>query len=176
MRKHADRPWFALPERYLGAREPIREDAMNQRVAAALAAGVVVGGGVSALAEDQIAPAQRQTLLQTTEAWNGQAYTKYPAGKPQLTILKVTIAAHTKLPWHTHPIPNAGYIVSGELTVEDKETGKKRTFRAGDAFGESVDDVHRGMAGDQPVTVLAFYAGTAETPVSVPLKAGEKEY
>jgi hypothetical protein len=63
-------------------------------------------------------------------------------------MIKLTIAAHTALPWHTHPFPNAGYVLSGELTLQDRESGKSETFHAGQAFAESVDDVHRGVSGD----------------------------
>jgi hypothetical protein len=30
----------------------------------------------------------------------------------------VTIAAHTSLPWHYHPIPNAVYVLCGTLTLQ----------------------------------------------------------
>jgi hypothetical protein len=46
----------------------------------------------------KVATAQRETLLQTTQSWNGKPYTHYPTGQPQLTTLKVTIAPHTSLP------------------------------------------------------------------------------
>jgi hypothetical protein len=48
----------------------------------------------------KVATAQLETLLQTTQSWNGKPYTHYPTGQPQLTTLEVTIAAHTSLPWH----------------------------------------------------------------------------
>jgi hypothetical protein len=67
----------------------------------------------------KVATAQRDTLLQTTQSWNGKSYTHYPTGQPQLTTLKVTIAPHTSLPWHSHPIPNAVYVLSGTLTLHD---------------------------------------------------------
>jgi quercetin dioxygenase-like cupin family protein len=90
--------------------------------------------------------------------------------------LRVTIDAHTALPWHHHPIPNVGYVLSGELTITDQATGKKQTFKQGEAFAESVDDVHRGMAGAQPATILLIYSGTPGTATSVPEKSDEKEY
>lgn len=52
---------------------------------------------------------QTTELLQTSEAWNGTPYTAYPAGKPQLTVMKMTIPPHTSLPWHSHPMPNMAY-------------------------------------------------------------------
>jgi quercetin dioxygenase-like cupin family protein len=123
-----------------------------------------------------VATAQRETLLQTTQSWNGKPYTHYPTGRPQLTTLKVTIAAHTSLPWHYHPIPNAVYVLSGTLTLHDRASGKTLVVHQGQAVAESVDDVHRGEAGDEPAVLLITYAGTPGVPTSVPAKGEKAEY
>jgi quercetin dioxygenase-like cupin family protein len=65
-------------------------------------------------------------LVKSESAWNGKDYEHYGEGRPQLTVLRLTIPAHTTLPWHTHPMPNAAYILSGHLTVEDQATGQKK--------------------------------------------------
>ena len=124
----------------------------------------------------KVATAQRQVLLQSDQSWNGKPYTQYPKGRPELTTLKVTLAAHTVLPWHTHPFPNAGYVLSGTLTLHDKASGKTRVVHQGEAFAESVDDVHRGEAGDEPVVLLITYAGTPGVPTSIPAKGEQAEY
>ena len=124
----------------------------------------------------KVATAQRETLLQTTQSWNGKPYTHYPTGQPQLTTLKVTIAAHTSLPWHYHPIPNALYVLSGTLTLHDRASGETLVVHQGQAVGESVDDVHRGEAGDEPAVLLITYAGTPGVPTSVPAKGEKAEY
>jgi quercetin dioxygenase-like cupin family protein len=123
-----------------------------------------------------IVTAQRETLLQTTQSWNGKSYTRYPTGEPQLTILKVTLAAHTSLPWHYHPVPNALYVLSGTLTLRDRASGKTLVVHQGQAVGESVDDVHRGEAGDEPTVLLITYAGTPGISTSVPAKGEKAEY
>jgi quercetin dioxygenase-like cupin family protein len=67
-----------------------------------------------------------QTLLRTSSSWDGERYGSYPSGRPELSILKITLAPHSELEWHSHPIPNAAYIVAGELTLEkarSKQTG-----------------------------------------------------
>jgi quercetin dioxygenase-like cupin family protein len=125
---------------------------------------------------DKVAAAQREVLLQADHSWNGNAYTHYPTGRPQLTMLKLTIAAHSQLPWHTHPFPNAAYVLSGTLTVHDKISGKTRVFHQGEAFAESVDDIHRGETGDEPVVLLVTYAGTPGVPTSIPAKGQQAEY
>ena len=102
-----------------------------------------------------------ENLLRTGSSWDGEPYKSYPAGQPELSILKITLAPHTELEWHSHPIPNAAYIVSGELTLERKKDGKKQRFVAGQALSETVDTVHRGVAGDEPVVLIVFYAGNS---------------
>ena len=118
----------------------------------------------------------REILLQTDQSWNGKRYTHYPTGQPQLTTLKVTLAPHTALPWHTHPFPNSVYVLSGTLTLHDKASGRTLVVHAGQAVGESVDDVHRGEAGDQPAVLIITYAGTPGVPTSIPAKGEKPEY
>jgi len=105
-----------------------------------------------------------QTLLRTGSSWDGEPYKYYPLGQPELTILKITLAPHTELEWHSHPMPNAAYIVSGELTLERRKDGKKKRFTAGQAVSETVDTLHRGVAGTEPVVLIVFYAGSPGVP------------
>jgi len=123
-----------------------------------------------------VAAGQRQVLLETTQSWNGKPYTHYPTGQPQLTTITVTIPPHTALPWHTHPFPNAVYVLSGTLTLHDQASGKTLVLHQGQVVGESVDDVHRGETGDQPAILLITYAGTAGVPTSIPAKGEKAEY
>lgn len=109
-----------------------------------------------------------EELVSSGSAWNGKAYGKYPEGKPHLTVMKMHFEANTTLPWHTHPMPNVAYIISGSLTIEDKETGTSHKFKAGEAFNESVDDVHRGFTTDEPVEVIIVYAGVEGQELSEP--------
>jgi quercetin dioxygenase-like cupin family protein len=123
-----------------------------------------------------VASGKREILLQTTESWNGKPYAHYPTDQPQLTTIKLTIAPHTALPWHTHPFPNVVYVLSGTLTLHDKASGKTQVVHQGQAVGESVDDVHRGESGDEPTVLLITYAGTPGVPTSVPAKGEKAEY
>ena len=123
-----------------------------------------------------VASAGRTVLLQADHSWNGTPYTHYPTGRPQLTMLKLTLAPHTALPWHTHPFPNAAYVLSGTLTIHDKQSGKTKVVHQGEAFAETVDDVHRGETGDEPVVLLVTYAGTPGVPTSIPAKGQQAEY
>jgi quercetin dioxygenase-like cupin family protein len=144
-----------------------------------LTAIVAAGSLTAVLAQtgaNSVASGHREILLQTTQSWNGNPYTHYPTGQPQLTMIKLTIAPHTALPWHTHPFPNVVYVLSGTLTLHDKTSGKTEVVHHGQAIGESVDDVHRGESGDEPAVLLITYAGTPGVPTSVPAKGEKAEY
>jgi quercetin dioxygenase-like cupin family protein len=109
---------------------------------------------------------QSETLLRSSSSWDGRPYAAYPTGRPELSVLKIIIPPHTQLKWHTHPMPNVAYILSGELTLERKEDAKKQHFTAGQVVPEMVDVLHRGVTGKAPVTLIVFYAGTEGMPLS----------
>ena len=132
-------------------------------------AAVDRGGGMSnpCVAQAANKPLQIQTeiLIQSTSSWDGTPYVSYPAGRPQITILKITIAPHSTMEWHSHPLPNAGYVLSGELTIE-REDGTKEHFVAGQAVTETVNSVHRGITGAERTVLIVFYPGTPGLPLS----------
>ena len=134
---------------------------------------------ITGFAQEQpikVASGHREVLLEAAKSWNGTPYTHYPAGQPQLTTIKVTLAPHTALPWHTHPFPNVVYVLSSTLTLHDRDSGKTLVVHEGQAVGESVDDVHRGESGDGPTVLLITYAGTPGVPTSIPAKGEKAEY
>jgi quercetin dioxygenase-like cupin family protein len=132
----------------------------------------LLSSSLSAMAQRSSGPVQMETLTQTTSSWDGTPYKAYPTGQPQLSVLKVTLAPHTTMRWHTHPVPNAAYVLSGEVTVESKD-GAKKHFVAGQAVPETVDIVHRGVSGDDPAVLIVFYAGTPGVPLSQPAGDGK---
>jgi quercetin dioxygenase-like cupin family protein len=143
------------------------------------ATAIAVASLTVALAQtgnNSVASGKREILLQTTQSWNGKPYTHYPTGQPQLTTIKLTIAPHTALPWHTHPFPNVVFVLSGTLTLHDRASGKTQVVHQGEAVGESVDAVHRGESGDEPTVLLITYAGTPGVPTSIPAKGEQAEY
>lgn len=108
-----------------------------------------------------------ETLLKTSESWDGVAYAAYPPGQPQITVVRLTIPPHTILPWHSHPMPNAAYVVSGGIVVEKQADGSRRTLRTGQVLAEMVDSPHRGVTGDEPAVLMVFYAGVPDLALSV---------
>lgn len=65
-------------------------------------------------------------------------------------------------------MPNAAYVLSGELTVEKKDSGEKKTLSAGQVLPEMVGALHRGLTRDSPAVLIVFYAGAKGMPLSQP--------
>lgn len=106
-------------------------------------------------------------LLKTTTSWDGKPLPLYPAGKPEITILRITIPPGAALPLHQHPVINAGVLLGGSLTVTT-EDGHVLHLKAGDAIAEVVNTWHAGKnEGKTPAEILVVYAGVAGVPVSV---------
>lgn len=117
-----------------------------------------------------------KVAIKEVASWEGTPYKSYPAGQPQLTILEITIPPHTALPWHQHPVPNAAYVVSGDLTIEDRTSGKSHQVTAGQGFAESVNSSHRGVTGDRQAVVIVTYSGVEGTPLSIPDEGEKAEF
>ena len=107
-----------------------------------------------------------EQLLKTDKTWDGATYAQYPAGQPELTVLKITIPAKTALNWHSHPMPNIAYVLSGELRIETRDGKHTTTVQAGQVLPEVINTVHRGISTDKPVELIVFYAGTPGMPLS----------
>jgi quercetin dioxygenase-like cupin family protein len=121
----------------------------------------------SAVYADDPAGIRVETLAKTSSSWDGTPLPAYPAGRPQITILRITIPAGTNLPLHTHPVINAGVLLSGELTVVT-EKDETLVLKAGDPIVEVVNKRHYGKnTGVVPAQILVFYAGSPEMPISV---------
>lgn len=106
-----------------------------------------------------------EPLLRSFTAWDGRSYAKYPGGKPELSVLRYVIPPNTSLPWHSNPVPNVAYILSGEITVEKQTTGETMHLKQGDALPEMVHSVHRGYTGNSPAELIVFYAGGEGIPL-----------
>ena len=114
-----------------------------------------------------IEPIVFSELLKTSASWDGKPLPNYPKGKPEVTIVRITVQPGAEFPLHKHPMINAGILLSGELTVitEEKMTIQ---LKSGDAIAEVVDTWHYGKNdGKVPAEILVFYAGTVGTPLSI---------
>ncbi|HEY0289573.1 MAG TPA: cupin domain-containing protein [Pseudomonas sp.] len=119
-------------------------------------------------ANAQTAPTiDSKILLKTTSSWDGTPYTTYPKGQPELTVRKVVMSPGAQFDWHSHPMPAAGYVISGELIVEALEGGKTITLTAGQVLPEMNNIVHRGTSGATQTELVVFYAGMPGMPLAV---------
>ena len=62
---------------------------------------------------------------------------------------------------------SVGYVISGELTLEKKESGERTIVHAGQALAETVQTTHRGFTTNAPVELIVFYAGQVGLPITV---------
>ena len=108
-----------------------------------------------------------EELAKTTESWNGSTLPPYKTGQPEITILKITVQPNMELPWHVHPIINAGIMIKGKLTVITKD-GEEHELSVGDTIVEVIGKIHRGInKGAIPAEIIVFYAGVTETPLTI---------
>ncbi len=112
-------------------------------------------------------------LLQSGSTnWDGGAFAYPQGGQPEMTVQKITVHPEGKqaeLPVHCHPVPIAGYVLQGSVTVITS-AGKSRLFKAGEALIEVSNTWHKGVF-IEDTELLVFYAGEKGMPLSV--KQGE---
>tara|TARA_R100000027_G_scaffold2734_9_gene2736 strand:- start:41643 stop:42098 length:456 start_codon:yes stop_codon:yes gene_type:complete len=110
---------------------------------------------------------EKEVLVQSGKSWDGTPLPDYPEGKPLISIVRFVIPPHAKLPWHEHPVINAGVLVRGELTVVTEE-GAEINLSAGDGLIEVVNTWHYGRNdGDSPAEIVVVYAGVVGEPLAV---------
>ena len=107
-------------------------------------------------------------LSKTSTSWDKKTLPDYPKGKPEITILRITVPPKVQLPLHKHPVINAGVLLKGELTVITEDINETLHLKAGDSIVELVNKWHYGKnEGSEPAEIIVFYAGTPETPITI---------
>jgi beta-lactamase class D len=129
-------------------------------VSAWMMAGLILSTGSAPAAEVE-------ELVKSNVSWDGRTLPAYPAGSPEVTILRITVAPGERLPLHTHPVINAGVLTKGGLTVVTADD-RKLYLKAGDPIVEVVDTWHYGVnEGSEPAEIVVFYAGITGEPITV---------
>jgi quercetin dioxygenase-like cupin family protein len=129
-------------------------------------ATVQVSPEASRAIADERSPIVRE-LVKSSQSWKGSLLPGYPQGQPEVTILRIVIPAGTRLEIHSHPVINAGVLISGQLTVVAAD-GKTLHLKAGDPIVEMVNTLHYGInEGTVPAEIIVFYAGVAGRPITV---------
>ena len=106
-----------------------------------------------------------QELLKTQTSWDGGKI-EYPQGQAEITSHRLTITPQTDMPFHCHPVPTQGHILSGELLVETL-AGKTTILKAGESVVEVMKTLHKGKALKGDVELVVFYAGAKDVPNTV---------
>lgn len=110
---------------------------------------------------------ETEVLVKSSVSWDGTPLKSYPAGVPEITILRIKIPPGVSLPMHKHPVINGGLLLRGHLTVMTEDS-KTLHLKAGDAIVELVNTWHYGRNdGDTVAEILVFYAGVADMPITV---------
>jgi len=106
-------------------------------------------------------------IAKSSKSWDGKLLVPYPQGQSEITILSIRIPAGARLETHSHPVINAGVLMSGQLTVKTTD-GKVLHLKAGDPIVEVVNTLHYGInEGTVPAEIIVFYAGIVGQPVTV---------
>ncbi len=108
-----------------------------------------------------------EQLVKSSQSWDGSELPEYGKGKPEITVLKITIPAGQRLKTHLHPVINTAVLIQGHLKVFS-ESGKSKELRAGETLVELVNQYHYGLSlGPEPAVLIVFYAGHHGVPLSV---------
>ncbi|MEM1112184.1 MAG: cupin domain-containing protein [Pseudomonadota bacterium] len=106
-----------------------------------------------------------ETLQQTTRSWDGGDLA-YPEGDVEITAVRLTLSDGEWLPFHCHPVPTLGYILSGSVRVQTR-SGQEAVFSAGDSVVEVMRTIHRGQGFGGGAEIVVFYAGARGLPVTI---------
>ena len=116
---------------------------------------------------EDVRVAQVDILAKTGLSWDGSRLPDYPTGTPEITILRIRIPPGVQLPFHTHPVINAGVLLDGELTVVT-EDNKTLHLKTGEAIIEVVNKWHYGKnEGNKTAEIIVFYVGVRNSPISI---------
>ena len=117
--------------------------------------------------QSSLEPVVVETLISATESWNGDSF-RYPRGKAEMKLEKITAQAGFKTPLHLHPQPGIIYVQRGTLYCETSD-GQSLTLGAGESFASSQDTAHYCQnIGDEEMVVFSASAGAKGKKTTVP--------
>ena len=117
--------------------------------------------------QTSLEPVVVETLISATESWNGDSF-RYPRGKAEMKLEKITAQAGFKTPLHLHPQPGIIYVQKGTLYCETSD-GQSLTFGTGESFASSQDTAHYCQnIGDEEMVVFSASAGAKGKKTTVP--------
>ena len=117
--------------------------------------------------QTSLEPVVIETLISASESWNGDSF-RYPRGKAEMKLEKITAQPGFKPPLHLHPQPGIIYVQRGTLYCETSD-GQSLTVGAGESFASSQDTAHYCQnIGDEDMVVFSASAGSKGKKTTVP--------
>ena len=117
--------------------------------------------------QTSLEPVVVETLISATESWNGDSF-RYPRGKAEMKLEKITAQPGFKTPLHLHPQPGLIYVQKGTLYCETSD-GQSLTLGAGESFASSQDTAHYCQNnGDEEMVAFSASAGAKGRKTTVP--------
>ena len=109
--------------------------------------------------QTSLEPVVVETLISATESWNGDSF-RYPRGKAEMKLEKITAQPGFKTPLHLHPQPGIIYVQKGTLYCETSDA-QSLTVEAGESFASSQNTVHYCQnSGNEEMVVFSASAGS----------------
>jgi quercetin dioxygenase-like cupin family protein len=127
----------------------------------ALAAVLIVG----------TAAAQPPAMTQQTQTIKRTPLQKFDVpGTAYETVIGIAeITPNATIGRHTHPGPESGYMLDGEMVLMIDGQAEK-TLRAGDSYQIPAGAVHDGRSGPKGAKVIATYVVEKGKPLATPAK------
>lgn len=122
----------------------------------------------TASAQDNALPEgfSAQPVLKSTVTADGDPI-MLPSGTPEIVSVLGTIEPGGRTARHQHPVPVYVYVLEGELEVVT-EGGEPRSYKAGEAFLESVNQWHQAFnKSDGQTKLLVVFIGEEGKPTTV---------
>ena len=117
--------------------------------------------------QTSLEPVVVEILISATESWNGDSF-RYPRGKAEMKLEKITAQPGFKTPLHLHPQPGIIFVQKGTLYCETSD-GQSLTLGAGESFASSQDTAHYCQnIGDEEMVVFSASAGAKGKKTTVP--------
>ena len=105
-----------------------------------------------------------EPLLKTSTSWDGGELA-YPEGQAEITAIKLIAKDGQWAPFHCHPMPTLGYVLSGTVKVQ-LMNGQEATFKQGESVVEVMRPLHRGQGVSGDAELVVFYAGAEGLPTT----------
>lgn len=108
--------------------------------------------------------ANSEVLIKTTTSWDGGPIA-YPEGQAEITVLHLSLLEGRWVPFHCHPVPTVGYVLSGSIRVQ-RSSGEEIIVGPGESVVEVMRTLHRGQGFGGDAEIIVVYAGATDLPTT----------